>query len=55
MHEHRLTCLDPEGSFVEAIGRNFSVEGAAQVINNHIGDWKGAIDKTTPVKPAPKA
>lgn len=37
-------CLDPEGDFVEAIGRNFTVDAAAKVINDHIADWKGKID-----------
>ena len=37
-------CADPDGDFVEAIGRNFTVEAAAKVINDHIGDWKGKID-----------
>ena len=37
---------DPEGDFVEAIGRNFTVEQAAKVINDHISDWKGKLDKS---------
>lgn len=35
---------DPEGDFVEAIGRNFTVDAAAKVINDHIADWRGKID-----------
>jgi len=37
---------DPEGDFVEAIGRNFTAEQAAKVISDHIGDWKGILDKS---------
>jgi protein SCO1/2 len=36
--------IDPEGDFVEAIGRNFSVDQASRVINDHVSDWKGKID-----------
>lgn len=37
---------DPEGDFVEAIGRNFTVDAASKVISDHIGDWKGKINKS---------
>jgi hypothetical protein len=37
---------DPEGDFVEAIGRNFTVDAAAKVINDHISDWRGKIDRS---------
>jgi protein SCO1/2 len=37
---------DPEGDFVEAIGRNFTVEAAAKIINNHVADWRGKIDRS---------
>ena len=36
---------DPEGDFVEAIGRQFSADEAARVIVDHIGDWKGKLNK----------
>jgi len=36
---------DPEGDFVEAIGRNFTSEQAAKVISDHISDWKGPLNK----------
>jgi protein SCO1/2 len=39
-------CTDPEGDFVEAIGRNFTVDAAAKVINDHISDWRGKIDRS---------
>lgn len=41
-----LKFTDPEGDFVEAIGRNFTVEQASKVINDHVADWKGKIDKS---------
>ncbi|KAF2150107.1 protein sco1 [Myriangium duriaei CBS 260.36] len=53
-HSIYFFLMDPDVDFVEAIGRNFSIDGAAKVINDHISDWKGAIDKTSPVKPASK-
>ena len=37
---------DPEGDFVEAIGRNFTVDAASKVINDHIADWRGKIDRS---------
>lgn len=37
--------MDPENDFVEAIGRQHSPEQAARIILQHIGDWKGPIDK----------
>jgi protein SCO1/2 len=37
---------DPEGDFVEAIGRNFTVEAAAKIINDHVADWRGKIDRS---------
>ncbi|KAL9526753.1 hypothetical protein SMMN14_09589 [Sphaerulina musiva] len=43
-HSIYFYLMDPEGDFVEAIGRNFTVDAAAKVINDHIADWKGKID-----------
>lgn len=45
-HSIYFYLMDPDGDFVEAIGRNFTVNAAAKVINDHIADWKGKIDKT---------
>ncbi|KAK0254944.1 hypothetical protein B0A54_11941 [Friedmanniomyces endolithicus] len=45
-HSIYFYLMDPEGDFVEAIGRNFTVDAAAKVINDHIADWKGKIDKS---------
>lgn len=36
---------DPEGDFVEAIGRNFTADQAAKVITDHIKDWAGPLNK----------
>ncbi|KAL1301455.1 hypothetical protein AAFC00_005706 [Neodothiora populina] len=44
-HSIYFYLMDPEGDFVEAIGRNFTVDQAAKVINDHIADWRGKIDK----------
>ncbi|THV63808.1 SCO1 protein [Aureobasidium pullulans] len=45
-HSIYFYLMDPEGDFVEAIGRNFTVEQASRVINDHVADWKGKIDKS---------
>ena len=36
---------DPDGDFVEAIGRQHSAERAAKIIVEHMGDWKGGIKR----------
>jgi len=36
-----LTIADPEGDFVEAIGRQHSAEKAAKIIVDHMSDWRG--------------
>jgi hypothetical protein len=38
---------DPEGDFVEAIGRNFTADQAARVIRDHVKDWTRPLDKTS--------
>ena len=40
-----LFLSDPEGDFVEAIGRTHSAEKAARIISEHMSDWKGKITK----------
>ncbi|PNS15982.1 hypothetical protein CAC42_4383 [Sphaceloma murrayae] len=52
-HSIYFFLMDPDVDFVEAIGRNFTIDGAAKVINDHISDWRGKIDKTSPVKAPP--
>ncbi|KAI9640061.1 Cu-binding protein [Ciborinia camelliae] len=39
-HSIYFYLMDPEGDFVEAIGRQHSPEQAAKIIGEHIGDWK---------------
>ncbi|CAD6446123.1 32842bd1-5ffd-43e4-bdae-be39f8ed4b5e [Sclerotinia trifoliorum] len=39
-HSIYFYLMDPEGDFVEAIGRQHSPEQAAGIIGEHIGDWK---------------
>ncbi|APA08787.1 hypothetical protein sscle_04g035570 [Sclerotinia sclerotiorum 1980 UF-70] len=39
-HSIYFYLMDPEGDFVEAIGRQHSPEQAARIIGEHIGDWK---------------
>ena len=36
---------DPDGDFVEAIGRQHSAERAAKIIVEHMGDWKGGVKR----------
>ncbi|KAK2740138.1 Cu-binding protein [Myotisia sp. PD_48] len=39
-HSIYFYLMDPEGDFVECIGRQDSPESAAKIILDHIGDWK---------------
>ncbi|KAF2436431.1 SCO1 protein, partial [Tothia fuscella] len=45
-HSIYFYLMDPEGDFVEAIGRNFTAGQAARVICDHIKDWTGPLDKS---------
>ncbi|KAI9808605.1 MAG: hypothetical protein M1825_003755 [Sarcosagium campestre] len=45
-HSIYFYLMDPEGDFVEAIGRQHTAEQAASIISDHIGDWKGKIDRS---------
>ena len=38
---------DPDGDFVEAIGRQHSAEKAAKIIVDHMSDWKGGKEGAT--------
>ncbi|MCJ1274257.1 Cu-binding protein [Puttea exsequens] len=40
-HSIYFYLMDPDGDFVEAIGRQHSAEAAARIIVDHINDWKG--------------
>ena len=37
--------LDPEGDFVEALGRQHNPASAAAIIGDHIRDWKKPLRK----------
>lgn len=37
--------LDPEGDFVEALGKQHTSEQAAKIISDHVGDWKGPLKR----------
>lgn len=41
-HSIYFYLMDPEGDFVEAIGRQHSPDQAAKIILDHMGDWKGS-------------
>jgi len=45
-HSIYFYLMDPEGDFVEAIGRQHSPQAAAKIILDHMGDWKGALDRS---------
>lgn len=45
-HSIYFYLMDPEGDFVEAIGRQHSPQRAAEIIVNHIGDWRKEIDRS---------
>ncbi|KAI9858298.1 MAG: Cu-binding protein [Trichoglossum hirsutum] len=45
-HSIYFYLMDPEGDFVEAIGRQHSSERAAKIITDHISDWKGTLNKS---------
>ncbi|KAK3996915.1 SCO1/SenC-domain-containing protein [Cladorrhinum sp. PSN332] len=42
-HSIYFYLMDPEGDFVEALGRQHSPDQAAKVILDHMKDWKGKI------------
>ncbi|KAI8961825.1 SCO1 protein [Daldinia sp. FL1419] len=44
-HSIYFYLMDPEGDFVEALGRQHSPDQAAKVILEHIKDWRGPLRK----------
>ncbi|KAH7381622.1 SCO1/SenC-domain-containing protein [Pyrenochaeta sp. MPI-SDFR-AT-0127] len=46
-HSIYFYLMDPEGDFVEAIGRNFTADQAAKVITDHIKDWEKPLKRET--------
>ncbi|KAF1913496.1 SCO1/SenC-domain-containing protein [Ampelomyces quisqualis] len=44
-HSIYFYLMDPEGDFVEAIGRNFTADQAAKIMVDHIKDWEKPLKK----------
>lgn len=44
-HSIYFYLMDPEGEFVEALGRQHSPDQAAKIILTHIKEWKGPLKK----------
>ncbi|RYP27530.1 hypothetical protein DL767_007646 [Monosporascus sp. MG133] len=42
-HSIYFYLMDPDGDFVEALGRQHSPEQAARIILDHMGDWSGSL------------
>ncbi|KAI9719199.1 MAG: Cu-binding protein [Chrysothrix sp. TS-e1954] len=45
-HSIYFYLMDPDGEFIEVIGREHSANRGAKVITDHIGDWEGSIDRS---------
>ncbi|KAF2674393.1 SCO1-SenC-domain-containing protein [Microthyrium microscopicum] len=45
-HSIYFYLMDPEGDFVEVIGRNVNAPEASKVIIDHIRDWDGFLDES---------
>jgi protein SCO1/2 len=45
-HSIYFYLMDPDGDFVEALGRQHSPEEAAKVIVSHMRDWVGPLDRS---------
>lgn len=44
-HSIYFYLMDPEGDFVEALGRQHSPQEGAEVITGHIKNWKGELKR----------
>lgn len=44
-HSIYFYLMDPEGDFVEALGRQHSPQQGAQMILGHMKSWKGALNR----------
>ncbi|KAF3921713.1 hypothetical protein ABW21_db0205801 [Orbilia brochopaga] len=44
-HSIYFYLMDPDGNFVEALGRQHTAQQAADIISTHIGDWKEPLKK----------
>ncbi|KAI9889604.1 MAG: Cu-binding protein [Vezdaea aestivalis] len=47
-HSIYFYLMDPDGDFVEVIGRQTSADEGAKVISDHMSDWKGPIAVSAP-------
>ncbi|KZF20442.1 SCO1-SenC-domain-containing protein, partial [Xylona heveae TC161] len=45
-HSIYFYLMDPEGDFVEAIGRQHTAARAAEIISAHVNDWRGKLDRS---------
>ncbi|KAK4250938.1 SCO1/SenC-domain-containing protein [Corynascus novoguineensis] len=45
-HSIYFYLMDPEGDFVEALGRQHSPDQAAKIILDHVKDWKGPLKRS---------
>lgn len=45
-HSIYFYLMDPDGDFVEAIGRQHSPEEGARIITSHIKDFRGKLDRS---------
>ncbi|KAK3901180.1 SCO1/SenC-domain-containing protein [Staphylotrichum tortipilum] len=46
-HSIYFYLMDPEGDFVEALGRQHSPDQAAKIIVDHMKEWRGALKKAS--------
>lgn len=50
LHKFLLTnpsdLADPDGDFIEVIGREHTADKGAKLVTDHIGDWEGPIDRS---------
>ncbi|KAL8635074.1 MAG: hypothetical protein Q9228_007398, partial [Teloschistes exilis] len=42
-HSIYFYVMDPDGDFVECIGRQNTAESAASIIKEHMSDWKNGV------------
>jgi len=38
--------IDPEGDFIEVVGRQHTANQGAKIVNDHIGDWDGPVNRS---------
>ncbi|KAL9086956.1 MAG: hypothetical protein Q9159_003918 [Coniocarpon cinnabarinum] len=45
-HSIYFYLMDPDGDFIEVIGREHPADKGAKVVTDHIGDWDGPLDRS---------